>query len=313
VNKSPYDILGIKQGASDDEIKKAYRKLAKKYHPDLNPGNAEADDKFKEASAAHDLLKDKEKRAAFDRGEIDGQGQPQQSGRSQADSRGQRQYYRDFANAPGSERYQAGGNINPEDLENIFGSMFGGRTGGSGYEDMFRQQQNADVHYRLDIDFMDAALGTKKQVTMPDGKNIKIGIPEGVKDGQKLRLKGQGNKLPDGRQGDIYVEIHINSHKNFIRKGSDVYTSIPIGIHEAILGSEIKVETIHGPVNIKIPQGTNSGKTFRLKGKGIKGGHHYVEVKIVMPEKIDESLERSIADWAKNNNYNPRERKEGVS
>ena len=313
VNKSPYDILGIKQGASDDEIKAAYRKLAKKYHPDLNPDNAEADDKFKEASAAHDFLKDKDKRAAFDRGEIDSQGQPQWSGGAQTDPKGQRQYYRDHANSSGSERYQAGGNINPEDLEGIFGSMFGGRKGGAGYEEMFRQQRNADVHYRLDIDFMDAALGTKKQVTMPDGKNIKIGIPEGVKNGQKLRLKGQGNKLPDGRQGDIYVEIHINPHKNFIRKGNDVYTSIPIGIHESILGGNIKVETVHGPVNIRIPKGTDSGKSFRLKGKGIKGGNHYVDVKIVMPEKIDETLEKSMTDWAKNNSYNPRERKEGVS
>lgn len=313
MSKNPYDILSIKQNASDDEIKAAYRKLAKKYHPDLNPDNAAADDKFKEASAAHDLLKDKEKRAAFDRGEIDGQGQPQHSSGAQTYPKGQRQYYRDFANAPGGERYQAGGNINPEDLESIFGSMFGGRTGGAGYEDMFRQQQNTDVHYRLDIDFMDAALGTKKQVTMPDGKNIKISIPEGVKDGQKLRLKGQGNKLPDGRQGDIYVEIHINPHKTFIRKANDIYTSIPIGIHEAILGNEIKVETVHGPVNIKLPKGTDSGKIFRLKSKGIKGGHHYVEVKIVMPEKIDETLEKLMTDWAKNNSYNPRERKEGVS
>lgn len=310
MNKSPYDILGVKKGASDDDIKQAYRKLAKKYHPDLNPDNPDADTKFKEASAAHDFLKDKEKRAAFDRGEIDTQGQPN---RPQSNTAGQRQYYRDFANAQGSGRYQTNDHINPEDLEGIFESMFGGRTKGAGYEDMFRQQQNADIHYRLDIDFMDAALGRQKQVTMSDGKNIKIIIPEGVKDAQKLRLKGQGNKLPDGRQGDAYVEIHIAPNKMFTRKDNDIYTSVPIGIHEAILGHEIKAETIHGAVNIKIPAGTDSGKIFRLKGKGIKGGNHYVDVKIVMPKKIDESLAQLMKEWAKDHGYNPREQKEGVS
>lgn len=291
----------------------AYRKLAKKHHPDLNPDNPKADAKFKEASAAHDFLKDTEKRAAFDRGDINAQGQPQRPDGTQGGSTGQRQYYRDFANAPGSDRYQTSDTINPEDLEGIFGSMFGGRTRSAGHEDMFRQQQNADVHYRLDIDFMDAALGAQKQVTMPDGKNIKISIPEGVKDGQKLRLKGQGTKNPDGREGDAYVEIHINLNKTFTRKDNDIYTSIPIGIHEAILGSDIKAETIHGAVNIKTPEGTNSGKIFRLKGKGIKGGNHYVDVKIVMPEKIDDTLKNLITDWAKDNSYNPREQKEGLS
>ncbi len=316
MSKSPYDILGIKKGASDDEIKKAYRKLAKKYHPDLNPDNKEADDKFKEASAAHDFLKDKDKRAAFDRGEIDAQGQPQWGGGTHSDAGGKRQYYRDFTNAPGSERYQTTGSINPEDLEGIFGSMFGGQSranSGAGYEDIFRQQQNADVHYRLDIDFMEAALGAQKQVTMPDGKTLKVGIPEGIKEGQKLRLKGQGQKLSDSSQGDAYVEIHIHPHKAFTRKGNDVYTHVPIGIHEAVLGSEVKVETVHGPVNIKIPKGTSSGKSFRLKGKGIKGGHHYVDVKIVMPSKIDDDLEKAITDWAENHEYNPREEKEKAS
>lgn len=314
MSKSPYDILGIKKNASDDEIKVAYRKLAKKYHPDLNPDNPKADERFKEASAAHDFLKDKDKRAAFDRGEIDAQGQPQWGGGAQTGAQGQqRQYYRDHANTSASDRYQTSGNINPEELEGIFGSMFGNRQGGAGYEDLFRQQQSADVHYRFDIDFIEAALGAKKQVTMPNGKTLKISIPEGIKEGQKLRLKGQGNTLPDGREGDAYAEIHINPHKFFTRKGNDVYSSLPIGIHEAILGSNIKVETVHGPVHIKIPKGTDSGKNFRVKNKGIKGGHHYVDVKIVMPENIDETLEKSIADWAKNNSYNPRQTKEGVS
>jgi DnaJ-class molecular chaperone len=309
MSKNPYDILGISKTASDDEIKAAYRKLAKKHHPDLNPSNKSAEDSFKDISAAYVFLKDKEKRAAFDSGKIDAEGQPQWAGGTHAGSGGDRQYYRDFTGEPGGERYYyTSNNINPEDLGGIFGSMFGGRTTGAGFEDM-SWQQSADVHYRLDVDFIEAALGAKKQVTMPDGKILKITIPEGVKDRQKLRLKGQGKKLPDGRQGDAYVEIHILPHKFFIRKGNDIYTEVSIGIHEAILGNTIEVETIHGPVKVKIPKGTDSGKKFRLKGKGAKGGNHYVDVQIMMPEKIDEDLEKAMKDWAEKHDYNPREEK----
>jgi DnaJ-class molecular chaperone len=310
MNKNPYEILGVNKAADDNEIKAAYRKLAKKYHPDLNPDNKSADNKFKEISAAYDFLKDQEKRGAFDRGEIDAQGQPQWS----PGAGGDRQYYRDFAGGPGGQRYSySGGNINPEDLEGIFGSMFGGRTSEADFEDMFRQQQSADVHYRFDIDFMEAALGVKKQVTMPDGKSLKITIPEGVKDGQKLRLKSKGQKLQDGRQGDAYVEIHVRPHKFFTRKGNDVYSEVPIGIHEAILGSTIEVETVHGLIKVKIPNGTDSSKKFRLKGKGIKSGHHYVSVKIVMPDKIDMDLKKAMKDWAESHDYNPRKKKERAS
>lgn len=306
MSKNPYEILSVDKGASDDEIKAAYRKLAKKHHPDLNPDNKSADEKFKEISAAYDLLKNKDKRTAFDRGEIDAQGQPQQGG--------DRQYYRDFAGGPQGTRYSSsGGNINPENIEGIFGAMFGGRAPDTRFDDMFRQQQNADIHYRFDIGFMEAALGAKKQVTMPDGKNLSITIPEGVKDGQKLRLKGKGQKLQDGRHGDAYIEVHVLPHKFFIRKGDNIYNQVPIGVHEAVLGGAIEIETVHGAVNIKIPKGTNSGKSFRLKGKGIKSGHHYVDVQIVMPDKIDEDLEKAMKDWVEKHSYNPRNKNEKES
>lgn len=309
MTKDPYKILGVNKTASDGEIKTAYRKLAKKHHPDLNPDNKSADAKFKDISAAYDLLKDKEKRAAFDRGEIDEQGQPRYNSGAQGGAGGERQYYRDFAGGPGGERYYSSGDtVNPEDLEGIFGSMFGGRRSGAGFEDMFRQQQSADVHYRLDIDFMEAALGAKKQITMPDGKSLKITIPEGVKDGQKIRLKGKGQTLSGGQKGDAYIEIHVQPHKLFTRKGNNIYSQVPIGIHEAVLGSPIEVDTIHGPVKIKIPKGTNSGKSFRLKEKGIKNGHHYADVKIVMPDKIDSDLEEAMKAWAEQHAYNPRKK-----
>lgn len=314
MTKNPYDVLGVSKTASDDDIKAAYRALAKKHHPDLNPDNKGTDEKFKDISAAFSFLKDKEKRAAFDRGEIDAQGQPQWAGQGQGAAGGDRQYYRDFAGAPKGRRYSSSGaGINPEDLEGIFGSMFGGRQSGGGFEDMFRQQQSADVHYRLDIDFMDAALGAKKQITMPNGDSLKVTIPEGVKDKQKLRLKGKGQKLPDGRQGDAYVEIHVKPHKVFTRKGLDIYTQVPIGIHEAVLGGSIDVQTIRGAVKVKIPKGTNSGKKFRLKDQGIKGGDHYVDVLIVMPDKIDDDLEKAMTAWAEKHDYNPRKEKEGSS
>jgi len=310
MSKNPYDILGVSKTASDDEIKAAYRKLAKKHHPDLNPDDKSAEEKFKDISAAHVFLIDKKKRAAFDRGEIDAEGKHQWSGGPHSGAGDHRQYYRNFSGGPGGERYYySSSNINPEDFEGIFGSMFGGRTSGAGFENVFQQQQSADVHYRLNVEFMEAALSTKKQVTMPDGKDLKITILEGVKEGQSLRLKGKGKKLQDGHQGDAYVQIHILPHKFFVRKLNDIYTEIPIGINEAILGDTIEVETIHGPVKIKIPQCTDSGKRFRLRGKGIKGGNHYMDVQIVIPNEIDEDLKKAIKDWAEKHDYNPREEK----
>ncbi len=310
MSKNPYDILEVSKTASDEDIKAAYRKFAKKYHPDLNPDNKTAEDKFKKISAAYAFLTNKEKRAAFDRGEIDAEGQPIWSGGPHTGAGDYRKYYRDFADAPGGKRYHysSNKNVSPEDLEDILGSMFGGHTSGASFKDHF-QQQKADVHYRLNIDFTEAALGSQKQVTMPDGKSLKINILEGVKEGQKLRLKGQGQKLQDGSYGDAYVEIHILSHKPFTRILNDIHSVVSIGIHEAILGTAIEVETIHGSVKLKIPQKTNSGKKFRLKGKGIKGGDHYVAVQIIMPDKIDKDLEKAIKNWAAKHGYNPRENK----
>ncbi len=313
MSKNPYEILGVSKSASENEIKNAYRKLAKKHHPDLNPANKTAEEKFKDISTAYAFLSDKEKRAAFDRGEIDANGQPQWTGWANATAGNERQYYRDFAGGPGGKRYYSSShNINPEDFEDIFGSMFG-RSSGTDFDDIFKKQQNADVHYRLNIDFLEAALGSKKQVTMPDGQTLNISIVEGIKEGQKLRLKGKGKKLQDGVQGDAYVEIHISPHEFFKRKGNDIYAEVPIGINEAILGDTIEVETIHGFVNIKIPKSTDSGKRFRLKGKGIKGGDHYVDVKIVIPKEIDEDLESAIKQWAEKHDYNPREEKRTAS
>ena len=288
--KNPYEILGVKKDASEAEIKAAYRKLAKKHHPDLNPSNKNADEKFKEINAANDLLSDKEKRAAFDRGEIDMEGQPRYQQQQQ-------RTYRDFAEGPQGGRYHFnGGDFDLSDLEGLFGGL-GGRAGGAGFG-----RPSADVHYSIEVDFLEAARGAKKRVTMPDGKTLDIAIPEGIEEGQKLRLKGQGMQP----SGDAYVEMHIRPHPFFTRKGKDITIEVPVALQESVLGGKIQVPTVHGPVEMNIPKGASSGATLRLKGKGIKGGDQYVKLKIVMPKEIDAELEQAIRKWSETHAYNPR-------
>ena len=255
--RNPYEILGINNFASEAEIKTAYRKLARKYHPDLNPSDKNAGDKFKEINTANALLSDKEKRAAFDRGEINMEEQPQY--------KQQKQTYRDFADGHQDGRYQfGGGDFNFEDL-------FSGVRGRGG----FNQQESADINYSIEVNFLEAAIGAKKRVTMPDGKNLEINIPEGIAEGQKLRLKGQG-KNPSG---DAYVELHIRSHPFFTRNGKDINIELPISLQESVLGKNIQVPTIHGVVEMKIPKAASSGVILRLKGKGIKSGDQYIKLK----------------------------------
>ncbi len=299
--KNPYDILGVGKNADEKEIKAAFRKLARKHHPDLNPGNKEAAEKFKEINAANDVLMDKEKRAAFDRGEIDMEGQPQY----------QQRYYRDFAEGPQGRRYHfSGGDFSPEDIEDVFGSFFGGGVGGrhAGFK-----RQAADAYYAIEIDFMESVLGGKKRVTMPDGKTLDINIPAGIEDGQKLRLKGQGGQgSARSAPGDAYVEVHIRPHTLFTRKGHDIHIELPVGIHESALGGKVRVPTIHGPVETNVPKGASTGTMLRLKGKGIKGGDQYIKLKLIMPENIDKELEEFMRKWASAHSYNPRKHMEGT-
>ena len=317
--KNPYDILGVSKNASEDEIKSAYRKLAKQYHPDLNPDNDEAAQKFKDISAAYEFLTDSEKRAAFDRGEIDMDGQPTGAGMG-----GGRQFYRDFAGGPGGARYQT--HIDPDDLGDIFSQFFGGggmgagmgnarkRAGGmGGMEDIFGDMggEELDVHYRTEVEFLEAAKGAKKQVQTPEGKSLSINIPAGVKDGQKLRLKGQGRQSRNGRKGDAYVEVKVKPSDTFRRDGNNIHADLHVALHEAVLGGKVSVETIHGTVEMNLPKGTSSDTRLRLKNKGIKGGHHYARIVIVMPETIDKELENAIRDWADKNAYNPRKGRKG--
>ena len=287
--KSPYEILGVSKQASDAEIKSAYRKLAKKLHPDLNPSDKVADEKFKELNSANDLISDKEKRAAFDRGEIDMQGQPHYQPRQN--------HYRDFAEGPQGSRYNFNGaDFDLSDFESMFGGL-GGRSRNAGFD-----QPPADTHYIIEVGFLEAACGAKKAMILPDGKSLEITIPEGIEESQKLRLKGMGAQP----SSDAYVEVRIKPHPFFTRKGNDITIEIPVSLPETVLGQKIQVPTIHGPVTMTVPKGSNSGVTLRLKGKGIKGGDQYAKLKIIMPEIIDPDLEDAIKKWSESNAYNPR-------
>ena len=290
----PYSILGVEKGASQDEIQKAYRRLAKKLHPDLNPGNKRAEDQFKEVSAAYDLLGDPDKRARFDRGEIDATGA----------ERPQQRFYRDFADS-GSPYASDAGFADFAGSEDILSEIFGrsGRT--------TMRMRGADVHYRLDLDFLDAINGGKRQITLPDGSVLDVSIPPGTRDGQILRLRGKGRPgVGGGPPGDALIEIEVRAHRFFTRKGDDIHVDLPVSLSEAVLGGKVKVPTPSGAVTMTVPKWANTGSVLRLKGKGVprvdgSRGDELVTLKVVLPEKPDPELEKFVAEWR--GAYSPRQ------
>ncbi|NLS04908.1 J domain-containing protein [Rhizobium sp. P32RR-XVIII] len=298
----PYELLGVPRNASQKDIQTAYRRLAKKLHPDLNPGDKEALRKFQELSGAYDIVGDETKRARYDRGEIDASGA----------ERPPRQYYRDFAQAgAGSERYEdPSGFADFGDTDDILSSFFsqGGRRG-------FRRR-GADMHYRLEIDFLDAVNGATRRIALPDGSSLDVAIPPGARDGQTLRLKGKGEPGPQGGEpGDALIELTVRPHPFFERDGNDIRLELPISLNEAVLGGKVPVPTPTGPVSVTIPKGSNTGKVLRLKGKGVaersgKRGDQYITLKVVLPESIDSELEEFLSRWP-GQAYDPR-RKMGM-
>jgi DnaJ-class molecular chaperone len=292
----PYQVLGVKKDASQDDIQKAYRKLAKKLHPDLNPGNKQAEEQFKEVSAANDLLSDSEKRARYDRGEIDASGA----------ERPQQRYYRDFAQ--GSEHPYTGdaGFADFADEDDILSRIFRREAGGADL-----RMRGQDVQYRLELEFLDAVNGGKKQLTLPDGSVLDVNIPAGTREGQILRLRGKGRPgLGGGPPGDALIEIDVRPHALFTRKGDDIHVELPISLGEAVLGGKVKVPTPSGSVTMSVPKWANSGRVLRLKGKGVarpQGGHgdEYVTLKLMLPDKADADLEKIVAQWP-GKDYDPR-------
>jgi DnaJ-class molecular chaperone len=287
----PYKILGVERDASAAAIQKAYRKLAKLHHPDLNPGKPEAEAKFKEISAASALLSDPEKRAAYDRGEIDADGTPQAP----------RGFYRDHGDRADRTKYQSGPSFDDEDLESLFRNAFGGRPRG-GFA-----LRGADLHFTLSVGFVEAAKGGVKRLTLPDGGTLDVTLPAGIRDNQILRLKGKGQPgVGGGPAGDALIEISVNPHPFFRREGKDVIVELPVTIQEAVLGAKIRVPTIDGTVNLTIAPRSNSGTRLRLKGRGIAGGHQYVELKIVLPPAEEPALAAFLADWKPVHPFDPR-------
>ena len=284
----PYMVLGVKRDASQEDIQKAYRLLAKKLHPDLNPGNKKAEEQFKDVSAAYDLLGDAAKRARFDRGEIDGSGQ----------ERPAQHFYRDFAEGGGHAYSSDAGFADLDGAEDIIAEIFG-RQGRSGNVRM----RGSDVHYHLTLSFLDAINGGKQQVKLPDGSSLDVTIPPGIRNGQVLRLRGKGRPgLNGGPSGDALVEIEVRPHPVFKRKGDDIHIDLPIPLADAVLGGKISVPTPAGPVTMKVPKWSNTGTVLRLKGKGVPRGHNtrgdeYVALKVMLPDKPDPELERLIAHW----------------
>ena len=297
----PYQILGVPKTASASEIKSAYRKLAKKLHPDVNQGNKDVEHKFKEVTAAYDLLSDADKRARYDRGEVDAQGQERGFGGGAWRNAGNRQ------NARGGPDPFAGFG----GMEDIFAEFMGGGRprGGAGRGN--EGVRGTDVTYTTQVPFVAACLGGKQRVTLTNDKTVEITIPAGVEDGHKLRLKGQGLPGMGGAAGDAIVEIRIDAHPFFTRKDRDIYLDLPISLPEAVLGASVTVPTLDGQVAVKIPKGANAGTTLRLKGKGVAGntvGDMFVKVKITLPDPVPQDLTDLIEKWAKKNAYDPRKK-----
>ena len=310
MQNDPYELLGVSKTASADEIKKAYRKLVRGSHPDLNPDDEGAEARFKAISSAYDLLRNPETRARFDAGEIDGLGA----------EKPRRQYYRDFAEAPGNAYQQGHGYTSQDNMEDIFAEILRGRarsgarqSGGAGFEGFGFSAPGPDLRYALDVPFLDAVHGAETHVTLPDGHSIAVKIPQGTADGQTLRLRGKGSPgYGEGPAGDALITVSVRPHPVFRRDGDDIVLTLPITIDEAILGGKVTAPTVDGPVGLTIPAGASSGRVLRLRGRGIKRrgkktpGDQRVELKIVAPPKIDDDLREFMSDWKKTHSHDPR-------
>ncbi|MBB3312305.1 DnaJ-class molecular chaperone [Rhizobium sp. BK196] len=303
MSQDPYELLGVKRDATQKDIQGAFRKLAKKLHPDLNPGDKKAEAKFKEISAAYEILSDEDKRGRFDRGEIDITGAEQAP----------RSYYRDYASAsgPGSAYHNGAGFADFGDADDLFASFFSRRAGGDRARGQFRAK-GEDRRFSMEVDFLDAVNGTQTQVKLPDGPALDVKIPPGTRDGQTLRLRGKGEPgFGGGPAGDALIEVRVRPHRFFTRDGDDIRLDLPVTLSEAVLGGKVRVPTPSGPVNLTLPANSSSGKVLRLKGKGVakrggESGDVYVTLKIMLPEQPDEQLTAFAREWAAADTQDPR-------
>ena len=316
--RDPYDVLGVSKSAGAAEIKNAFRRLAKKLHPDANKHDTRAAARFAEVNAAYEILGDAAKRKAYDRGEIDAEGKPRFQG------------FEGFGTGPrggfgrqagfegfswGTDGFRAGGRTFGGGFEDILKEAFGGaargrRPGGGFFEQDDFGGHGGDVTASISITLDEAAKGTKKRVSLPTGKEVEVKIPTGLADGQQIRLKGQGVSGSGGRLGDLLITVSIAAHPLFERAGSDLRLNLPISLYEAVLGAKVRVPTLDGALDVTIPPGTNSGRTFRFKGKGLPSkngtGDLLATVRIVLPERPDAELDELMRKWRERKPYDPR-------
>lgn len=296
--RDPYAILGVPKSANGDEIKAAFRKLAKQYHPDLNPGDREVERRFKEANAAYDFLSDPTKRRRYDAGEIDAEGRERMRAGAQ----------------PGGGFRPTGRGQNPDDpFESTFAK--GGKRFGA--DDLFSElfetfggkrakgpARGDDVRVKLGVSFLDAARGASKRIELPTGRQVDVRVPAGTETGQALRLSGLGRPGADGgKAGDAIVEIVVSPHDFFRKEGRDIWVDLPLTLKEAVLGAQVSTPTIDGPVKLSVPPGTSSGAVLRLKGKGLgkagdarNRGDQFVRLAVKLPDKMTDEFKRAVAD-----------------
>ena len=328
--RDPYTILGVSKTASEAEIKAAYRKLAKKLHPDANKHDAKAASKFSELNAAYEIVGDDDKRKAFDRGEIDGEGKPRFRGFEGAQHGGGFQPggasgFESFSfGHDGFQRRGAGsgaGGPGGGGIEDLLRGMFGGRAspggGARGFSNQFEPedfgsatQGGQDLLANLTVTLPEAAIGATSRVHLPTGKEVEVKIPAGITSGQQIRLKGQGYPGPSGRNGDAIITINIAPHPVFKPEGDDLRIDLPITLYEAVLGGKVRVPTLDGAVELAIPPETNSGRTFRLKGKGLKAkgklGDLLATVRVMLPEHTSDELKELMKKLRDDKPYDPR-------
>jgi DnaJ-class molecular chaperone len=309
----PYQVLGVPRTASADEIRKAFRKLAKANHPDTNPNNKEAEERFKRVSAAFDIVGDPPKRKKFDAGELDADGRETMGGFGGGQG--------PWGPPPGGGGFGGGGgrgqSFEGVDLNDILGEMFGGARGGrggggggggGGFGGF--SQRGADVRARMDIDLEDAIRGAKRRISFSDGRTIDVTIPKGAQEGQTLRLKGQGSPGRSG-PGDAFIELNIAPHPIFRREGAELVMDVPVTVYDAVLGGKAEAPTPDGPVTLTIPKGANTGARLRLKGRGLtdaRGGRGdlFARLVVTLPDTPDAALDALSETWKRERPYTPK-------
>jgi DnaJ-class molecular chaperone len=318
--RDPYEILGVQRGASAQNIKNAYRKLAKKLHPDANKNDPKTAARFSELNTAYEVLGDENKRKAFDQGEIDGEGKPRGfqgfGGRRQGGSGFGADGFESFSFGNGGFQRTGraggfGGGID-DILKGVFGQ--GGRGGMGGMQsdtDEMAPQPGRDVTASVTITLPEAATGTTRRVQLPSGKEVEVKIPAGLADGKQIRLKGQGLAGRGGQAGDVLITVSIAPHRLFERDGNNLRLEVPVTLYEAVLGGKVRVPTLNGALELSIPAGTSSGRTFRLKGKGLPAkegaGDLLATIRIVLPQGSDPRLEALMREWRDNSPYETRQ------